>query len=118
MHEVRFGSVLTSAFEAFARVVPAANIHHRHATLVVFIRSARVLLGGRLHALLSNFEMHARAVYQFLAGPLHDFLEFLFGASKLLLVKQAQSLVVNLHLRLDARVYHFNSAALGRRWRW
>ncbi len=80
----------------------------------MFFKSARILLLGRLHALFGNFDVHAGAVGEFLAGAGDNFFQFLFGALKFLLVKQAESLVVELHLSLNERIDHFNASALGR----
>jgi hypothetical protein len=58
--------------------------------------------------------MHARAVGKFLAGAFDHFFQFLLGALKFLLVKEAKRLIVELHLGLYARIDHFHAAALGR----
>ena len=74
MDIVRFGGGLAGFVEAFARVVPAANIHHGYATLIVFVSSARVLLLAGLHALLGDFDVHARTIGEFFTGAFEDFL--------------------------------------------
>ena len=68
----------------------------------------------RLHALLGDLEVHAGAVGKFFAGAFEHFFKFLFGSGKFLLVKESQSLVVELQLRLDAGINQFDTAALGR----
>jgi hypothetical protein len=57
--------------------------------------------------------VHTRAVGQFFAGAFENFFQFLFGTLEFLLMKQAQSFIVELHLRLDARVDKFDAAPLG-----
>ena len=62
MNVVGFGSGLASFVEALEGVVPDADVHHGHATLIVLVGGARILLGSRLHALLGDFDVHARTV--------------------------------------------------------
>src|SRR6266852_4644683 len=84
------------------------------ASLVMLFKSARILFLRRLHALFRDFDVHAGAVGEFLAGALDHFFQFLFGALKFLLMKEAERFIVNLHLRLHARINHFYSATLRR----
>ncbi len=102
--------------EAFPRVVPPADIHHRHAALIMFVRRARILLMRRLHPLFCDAHVHARAISKFFAGSFKNFFQFLFGSSEFLLVKQRQGFVVELELSLNARIDQFHTPALcGRR---
>ena len=104
--------------EAFAGVVPAADVHHGHATLIVLIGGVRIFLLGRLHALLGNFQVHARAVGEFLAGAFEDSFQFLLGASEFLLMKEGEGLVIDFELRLDAGIDELDPASLGGWGRW
>jgi len=58
--------------------------------------------------------MHLGAVGKFLAGAFDNFFQFQLGFLEFLLLEESQGLVIELHLRLDTRVNHFNAAALGR----
>ena len=78
----------------------------------MLFRGARVLFGGGLHALFGNFDVHARAIGEFFAGPLQDFFELLLRFGVLLLMEERQSFVVGFHLSLDERVDEFDAAAL------
>jgi hypothetical protein len=49
-------------------VVPAAEIHHGHAALVVLVESLGIVLLRRLHALLGDANVHFGAVGKFFAG--------------------------------------------------
>jgi len=49
------------------------------------------LFGLRLHALLGNFDVHARAIREFFARTFQDFFQFLFRLGVFLLVKQASA---------------------------
>ena len=80
----------------------------------MFFKIAGILFLRRLHALFGNFDVHARAVGEFLAGAGDNFFQFLFGTLKFLLVEETERFVVKLHLRLDQRVNHFDAAALRR----
>ena len=82
-------------------------------SLIMFIRSAGILLLRRLHALLGDFHVHARAIGEFLAGAFENFFKFLLGACKFLLMKEREGFVVDLELRLDARVDQLDAATLG-----
>jgi len=101
--------------ETFAGIIPAADVHHRDATLVMLVRGVGVLFLRRLHALLGDFQVHARAVGKFLAGAFHDFFEFLLGAGEFLLMKEGEGFVVNFELCLDARVNQLDTSTLGGR---
>src|SRR5256885_16310981 len=114
MNVVRLGRSFSGFVEAFTRVIPAPDIHHGYTALVVFFRGTRVLLRARLHTLLSDLDMHTGAIAEFFAGAFKDLLQFLFGAREFLLVKQGQSFVVELELRLDTRVHQLDATPL--RW--
>src|SRR5437870_10914494 len=73
--------------EALPRFVPAPDVHHGHAALVMVFRAARIVFLRGLHALLGNFQMHARAVRQFLARTFQHFFQSLLGAGEFLLMK-------------------------------
>lgn len=103
--------------EAFSSFIPASEIHHCHAALIVLFRSARILFRLRLHALLGNFDVHARAIRKLFAGTFHNFFQLLFRFGVFLLVKQGQRFVVGLHLRLDERIDKFDPSALNGGWR-
>jgi hypothetical protein len=64
--------------------------------------------------LFRDFDVHAGAVGEFLAGALDHFFQFLFGTLKFLLMEKAERLVVNLHLRLNTWINHLYSATLRR----
>jgi hypothetical protein len=81
----------------------------------MLIRRMGILLLRRLHALLGDFQVHARAVGKFLAGAFHDFFKFLLGAGEFLLVKEGEGLIVDFELRLDARVNQLDTSTLGGR---
>jgi hypothetical protein len=81
----------------------------------MFIRSAGILLLRRPHALLGDFHVHARAIGEFLAGAFENFFQFLLGASEFLLMKESQSFVVDLELRLDAGINQLDTPTLGGR---
>ncbi len=114
MNVVGFGSGLSRFIKTFPGVVPAANIHHGHAALVMLIGCARILHSDRLHTLLSNFDVHTRTIRELFAGPLENFFELLLGAREFLLVKEGKSFVVEFELGLHAGVNQFDSATLGR----
>lgn len=111
---VRLGRGLSSAIQALSCVIPAADIHHRHAALIVLVCGLGILLVTWFHALFGNLQVHASAIGKFLAGPLKDLFEFLLGFGKLLLVKQRQRFVVELELRLNAGIDQLDAAPLGR----
>ena len=112
MNMIGFRRGLARFVEAFARFVPAADVHHGHAALIVIFGAARILFRRGLHALLGNFQVHARAVRQLFAGALEHFFEFLLGARKFLLMKERQRFVVRFQLRLHSWINQFNAAAL------
>ena len=59
---------------------------------------------ARLHvALLGDLQVHASTVGKLFTGPFEDFFQFLFGLGEFLLVKQTQSFVIDLELRLHAQ---------------
>src|SRR5260370_27072922 len=101
--------------ETFAGVVPAADVHHRDATLIMFVRGAGILLVRRLHALLGDFQVHARAIREFLAGAFENFFKFLLGPGEFLLMKEGQGLVVDFELRLHQGIEQFDTPTLGGR---
>ena len=101
--------------ETFAGVVPAANVHHGDAALIVFFGGAWIQFLRRLHALLGDFQMHARAIGKLLARAYQNFLKFLLGLGEFLLMKEGQSFVVNFELGLHARIDQFDATALGGR---
>src|SRR5881296_2728228 len=89
MHMVGLGRGFAGFVETFARVVPAANVHHGDTPLVVFFGGARILLVRRPHALLGDLDVHARAVGKFFAGTFQNFFELLLGPGEFLLMKQS-----------------------------
>ena len=112
---VGFGRGFAGFVETFAGVVPAADVHHSHAALIVLFGGARILFLGRLHALLGDFYVHARAIREFFAGAFENFFELLFGSGEFLLMEEREGLVVNFELGLDARIDQFDTTTLGRR---
>ena len=118
MNVIGFGSEFAGSLKALARFVPAAEIHHGDASLVMIFRRLEILVGGGFHALFSDAEMRARAISEFPAGASDDLLEFLFGTLKFLLVEEGHGLFVDFHLRLDHRIDHFDAATLGGRGRY
>jgi hypothetical protein len=70
---------------------------------------------GRLHALLGDFQVHARAIGEFLAGAFENFFKFLLGAGEFLLMKEGQGFVVDLELRLHQGIDQFDTPTLGGR---
>lgn len=111
---IGFGRLLAGFLQAFAGFVPAAEIHHGDAALVVLLGGAGRLLLGRLHALLGNLDVHARAVRKLLAGTFENLFKFLLGALKFLLVKEGKRFVIELELRLHARINELDAASLRR----
>jgi hypothetical protein len=69
----------------------------------------------RLHALLGDFQVHARAIGEFLAGAFENFFKFLLGASELLLMKEGQGFIVDFELRLNQGIDQFDTPTLGGR---
>ena len=104
MNVVGFRSGLTRLIEAFASIVPSANIHHGHTALIMLIGSARILLSGGLHALLSYFDVHARTIRQLFAGAFENLFQLLLGTREFLLMKEGKSFVVEFELGLHAGV--------------
>ncbi len=84
---IGFRRQLAGFVQTFARVIPATEIHHGYTALVMLFKISRILFLRRLHALFGNFDVHASAVGEFLAGAFDNFLEFLLGALKFLLVE-------------------------------
>ncbi len=80
----------------------------------MLVGSAGILFVRGLHALIGNLDVHAGAVGELFAWTFQNLLEFLFGTSEFLLMKKGEGLVVELQLRLHARIDHFYPAALGR----
>ena len=115
---VRLGGRFAGFVETFAGVVPAADVHHGHAALIVLFGGARILFLRRLHALLGDLYVHARAIGEFFAGAFENFFEFLFGSCEFLLMEERKGLVIDLELRLDARIDQFDTTTLGGRSRW
>src|SRR6266481_2416081 len=99
MNVVGFGRGFAGFVETFAGIVPAPDVHHRDAALIMLFGGVRIFLLGRPHALLGDFHMHARAVREFLAGAFQNFFKFLLGAGEFLLMKQSQSFIVDFELR-------------------
>jgi hypothetical protein len=115
---VGFGRGFASFIEAFACIIPAPDVHHGHAALIVLVGSAGILLVRGLHALVGNLEVHAGAVGELFTWTFQNLLELLFGASELLLMEKGQGFIVEFQLGLHAGIDHFHPAALGRvRWR-
>jgi len=114
MDMVGLGRGFAGSIEAFAGVVPAADVHHGHAALVVVFGGARILFLGRLHALLGNLQVHARAIGEFFAGALQHFFQFLLGLGEFLLVEEGQSFIIGFQLSLNARIDQLYTTALGR----
>ena len=113
MNVVGFGCGFAGFVEAFARVVPTADVHHGDAALVVLVDGLGIRLVARLHALLGDFEVHASAIGEFFAGAFENFFELAFGFGEFLLMKEGQGFVVELQLSLNTRVDHLDAAALG-----
>src|SRR6266496_1237211 len=82
MNMVGLGCGFAGFVETFARVIPAANVHHGDAPLIVFFGGARILLVRRPHALLGDLDVHARAVGKFFAGTFQNFFELLLGPGR------------------------------------
>jgi hypothetical protein len=117
MNVVGFGRGFARFVEAFARIVPAADVHHGDAALVVLVGGLRILLVARLHALFGDFQVHASAIGELFTGTFENFFEFAFGFGEFLLVEERKGFVVELELSLDTRVNELDTAALGRmRW--
>jgi len=116
MNVVRLGRRFAGFVETFSRIVPAADVHHRNTSLIMFFGSARILLVRRFHALLGDFHVHARAIREFLAGTFENFFKFLLGAREFLLMEERESLIVKFELRLDERVHQLDTPTL-RWWR-
>jgi hypothetical protein len=114
MNVVGFGSGLARFVEAFAGVVPAADVHHGHTALIVLVGGARILLGNRFHALLGDFDVHARAVGKLFAGTFQNPFQLLLGAREFLLVKEGEGFVVEFKLCLHTGIDQFDAATLGR----
>ncbi len=114
MNVVGFGGGFASFIQTFPRVVPAANIHHGHAALIMLVGGARILFSNGLHTLLSNFDVHTRTIRKLFAGAFQNLFEFLLGAREFLLVKEGESLVVEFELSLYSGVNQFDAATLGR----
>ena len=91
MNVVGFGRGFAGFDEAFAGVVPAADVHHGHAALVMLLGGAGILFRGRLHALLGDLDVHAGAVGEFFAGAFQNFFEFLLGSWRISADERAQS---------------------------
>src|SRR6267143_898620 len=89
MNMVGFGRRFTGFQEAFARVVPAADVHHADAALVMLLGRPGILFRRRFHALLGDFKVHAGAIGELFAGTFQDFLEFLLGLGEFLLMKES-----------------------------
>ncbi len=70
---VGFGCRFSCLVEAFAGVIPTADIHHSDATLIVFFGGLGILLVAWLHALLGNLEVHASAVGKLFARAFENF---------------------------------------------
>src|SRR5260370_39248031 len=116
MNVVGFGGGFAGLVETFSGVVPAADVHHGDAALIMLFGGARILFVRGLHALLGDFQMHARAIGELFAWPFQNFFEFLLGLGKFLLVKKRESFIVSFELCLDERINQLDAAALGR-WR-
>src|SRR5256885_2895907 len=114
MNIVPFRRGFAGLIEALTRVVPAPNIHHSYAALVVLVGGARILFLAGLHALFSDFDVHARAIGQLFTGTFQHFLQLLLGLGKFLLVEEREGLIVQLELRLNARIDQFHAPTLGR----
>ena len=84
------------AQQMFARFVPAPQIHHGHARLIMFFRRAHGRSGLLGHALFDNAQMNPRAVRQFLARAGFDLFEQFFCLHKFLLVEMLDGLLVHL----------------------
>ena len=112
---VRFRRSFAGLVETFSSIIPAADVHHGDATFIMGFGRARILLMRRIHALIGNFHVHARAVGELFAGTFQNFFEFLFGFGKFLLMEKNESLIVDFQLGLDARVDELDAASLNRR---
>jgi hypothetical protein len=112
MNVIGFRRGLAGFVETFARVIPAADIHHGHAALIVLVRGLGIELVTGLHALFGDFDVHAGAIGKFFAGAFENLFELLFGLGEFLLMKEGERFIVELELRLDARVDHLDATAL------
>src|SRR5258708_10398082 len=97
---ISFGCQLASFVQTFAGVIPAPEVHHGYAALIMLFKGARILFLRRLHALFRDFDVHTGAVGEFLAGAFDHFFQFLFRTFKFLLMEKTEHLVLNLLHRL------------------
>ena len=112
VHVICLGRKLARLLEAFARFVPAAQVHHGHATLIVILGRFGVVLRGWLHALLNNAQMGARAICEFFARTFENLFQLLLRTLEFLLMEKTHSLFIQLHLCLNAWIDQFNAATL------
>lgn len=94
MNMVRFWGCLARLEETLAGVVPAPDVHHGDAALIMLFRRARVLFVAGFHALLGDLQVHARTIRQLFARPFQNFFQLLLGAGKFLLMKKGEGFVV------------------------
>ena len=115
MNVVGFGREFARSLKTLAGFVPAAQIHHGDAALIMVFRAPGILIGGGFHTLFGNAKMGAGTVGKFFAGTGNDALQLLFGTLKFLLMEEAHGFFVKFHLGLDQGVHHFDATPLVRR---
>lgn len=102
--EIGFGGEFARAAQVFARLVPAAVVHHRDTVLIMVVGGAQRGSGHAADALLTNAEMDLGALGQFLARRGDHFLEKFLGLVIFLLLEVALRLFVEFQLLLNARI--------------
>jgi len=70
---VRFGGALRAFKKNFARVVPAADVHHADAALVMLLGGSGILFRGRPSCAARRSQVHAGAIGELFAGAFQDF---------------------------------------------
>src|SRR5579872_4700348 len=89
-----------------ARLVPAAQIHHSDARLIMFLdrfQRRRSLFG---HALLGDAKVHLSTVGELLARPGDRFFQQFLCLGVLLLMKMLNRLLIQLKLLFELRIHH------------
>lgn len=95
---IRFGSSFTRTVQMLARIVPAPQIHHGNALVVMVFSGFGARLDRPGNALAADPKVNSRAVRKFFARTLNHAFEQFLGAMKFLLLKVLQTLFVSLKL--------------------
>ena len=105
-HKIGLGSQFARAQQMIARFIPAPQIHHRNARLIMFLRRAKRRRRLLDHALFGDANMNLRAIGKFFAWPGNNLFKQFFRFREFLLMEMLHGLFVEFQLLLKAWINH------------